>query len=61
MRDGLTLVDVERHLRRENLLTALQLAGAWSPASQARLERLAFEEFGEGCAVDGLTLTEPGR
>lgn len=47
------LVDLERRLRRENLLLALQLAGAWSPASRARVERLAFEEFGEGCVVQG--------
>lgn len=53
MRDGLTLIDVERQLRRENLLTALRFAAHWRPADQARLERLAFEEFGEGCVVQG--------
>lgn len=59
MMEGLTLVDLERRLRRENLLLALQLAGSWSPASRARVEQLAFEEFGEGCAVQGDM--EPGR
>ena len=53
MRDGLTLIDVERQIRRENLLTALRFATHWRPAEQARLERLAFEEFGEGCVVHG--------
>lgn len=53
MRDGLTLIDVERQLRRENLLTALRFAVHWRPAEQARLARLAFEEFGEGCDVVG--------
>lgn len=59
MTDGRTLIDLERQLRRENLLVALHIAPAWSPEKRAQLERLAFEEFGEGCVVLGLT--ETGR
>ena len=57
MSEAVTVIDLERQLRRENLLTALRLAPCWRAADQARLARLAYEEFGEGCDVVGRTET----
>lgn len=51
MTDVCTVVDLERHLHRRNLLVALDLADAWAPAHRAQLDRLVTEEFGEGVVM----------